>query len=68
MVFENAGPLDMFAGFLRASIINDQIDDFTELEIDSTIGLGESKLESLLGIPSRFNEKTSQVGPIGDLE
>ena len=40
MVFENAGSLYMLAGFFRAGIINNQVDDFTEFETDSTIDLG----------------------------
>ena len=34
MILENTGSLDMLAGFLRAGIVNNQVDDPPKFEID----------------------------------
>ena len=68
MIFENTGSLDMLAGFLSAGIVNNQVDNLPEFEVYSAIGFGLGKFERGLGVPSRFNQKTGQVGAVGSLQ
>lgn len=52
MVLENAGPLDMTAGLIRAGVVDDETDDFSEFEIYFAIHLAQGNF----GVPDRVDQ------------